>query len=75
MRILGMVTHTHDSGVALIENGVPDMVIEEERLNRQKKTQQFPAQQHGAEREEIAFGYIVTFPGPATADNHPVFSI
>lgn len=43
MRILGMVTHTHDSGVALIQDGIPDMVIEEERLNRQKKTQQFPA--------------------------------
>ncbi|MCA9262769.1 MAG: hypothetical protein KDA60_02930 [Planctomycetales bacterium] len=42
MRILGMVTHTHDSGVALIQDGVPEIVIEEERLNRQKKTQAFP---------------------------------
>ena len=42
MRILGMVTHTHDTGVALLNNGVPEIVIEEERLNRQKKTLRFP---------------------------------
>jgi carbamoyltransferase len=44
MRILGMVTHTHDTGIALVKDGVPEFVIEEERLNREKKTQQFPAQ-------------------------------
>ena len=43
MRILGMVTHTHDTGVALIKDGVPEFVIEEERLNRDKKTKRFPA--------------------------------
>ena len=42
MRILGMVTHTHDTGVALLNNGIPEIVIEEERLNRQKKTLRFP---------------------------------
>ena len=42
MRILGMVTHTHDTGVALLNNGVPEIVIEEERLNREKKTLRFP---------------------------------
>jgi len=43
MQILGMVSHTHDTGIALIEDGVPQVVIEEERLNRQKKTMAFPA--------------------------------
>ena len=42
MRILGMVTHTHDTGVALLNNGIPEIVIEEERLNREKKTLRFP---------------------------------
>lgn len=41
-RILGLVTATHDTGVAVIENGVPSIVIEEERLNRHKRTQKFP---------------------------------
>lgn len=44
MRILGLVRDTHDSGVALLDGGVPDMVIEEERLNRRKHTQRFPVQ-------------------------------
>src|SRR6266404_8036551 len=44
MRILGIVTHTHDSGIALIRDGIPEIVIEEERLNRQKKTMKFPKQ-------------------------------
>ncbi len=42
MRILGLVGATHDSGIALIENGVPVHVIEEERLNREKRTKAFP---------------------------------
>ena len=42
MRILGMVTHTHDTGIALVKDGVPEFVIEEERLNREKKTRRFP---------------------------------
>lgn len=42
MLVLGMVTHTHDTGVALVRDGVPEMVVEEERLNRQKKTMKFP---------------------------------
>ncbi len=44
MRILGMVSHTHDTGVALINDGQLEVVIEEERLNRNKKTQKFPTQ-------------------------------
>ncbi|MEX2580793.1 MAG: carbamoyltransferase C-terminal domain-containing protein [Verrucomicrobiales bacterium] len=43
MRILGMVTHTHDTGVALLNDGEIEVVVEEERLNREKKTQLFPA--------------------------------
>lgn len=43
MRILGLVSDTHDSGIALLRNGEPEIVIEEERLNRRKHTQRFPA--------------------------------
>lgn len=42
MKILGIVTETHDAGIALLEDGVPALVIEEERLNRQKHTSDFP---------------------------------
>ena len=42
MRILGLVGATHDSGVALLEDGVPQLVLEEERLNRIKRTKRFP---------------------------------
>ena len=42
MRILGIVTRTHDSGLALLEHGVPTLVLEEERFNREKHTRKFP---------------------------------
>jgi carbamoyltransferase len=42
MKILGIVTRTHDSGLALLERGVPTMVMEEERFNREKHTRRFP---------------------------------
>jgi carbamoyltransferase len=42
MRILGIASETHDSGIALVENGRPLFVLEEERLNRIKHTQGFP---------------------------------
>jgi carbamoyltransferase len=42
MRILGIVTRTHDSGLALLECGVPALVMEEERFNRKKHTRRFP---------------------------------
>ena len=42
MKILGIVTETHDAGIALLEDGVPVLIIEEERLNRQKHTREFP---------------------------------
>jgi carbamoyltransferase len=42
MRILGIVTRTHDSGLALLERGIPALVMEEERFNREKHTRRFP---------------------------------
>lgn len=42
MRILGIASETHDSGIALVEDGKPILVIEEERLCRVKHTQTFP---------------------------------
>jgi carbamoyltransferase len=42
LRILGIVTETHDSGLAILEEGVPELVLEEERFNREKHTLDFP---------------------------------
>ena len=42
MRILGLVSRTHDSGLALVEDGIPTLVLEEERFNREKHTRKFP---------------------------------
>ena len=42
MRILGIVAKTHDSGVAFLNDGVPEAILEEERFNRVKKTKKFP---------------------------------
>jgi carbamoyltransferase len=42
VRILGLVSDTHDSGIALLRNGHPELVIEEERLSRRKHTSKFP---------------------------------
>jgi carbamoyltransferase len=42
VRILGLVSCTHDSGLALLSGGVPELVLEEERLNRIKHTKDFP---------------------------------
>ncbi len=44
MNLLGLSCVSHDAGVALLENGVPTLVLEEERLNRQKHTKAFPEQ-------------------------------
>ena len=44
MRILGLVTLTHDTGVALLEDGEVKMVLEEERHSREKHTIWFPRQ-------------------------------
>jgi carbamoyltransferase len=42
VKILGIVTRTHDSGLALLDDGVPTIVLEEERFNREKHTRKFP---------------------------------
>jgi carbamoyltransferase len=42
VRILGIVTRTHDSGLALLADGIPLQILEEERLNREKHTRKFP---------------------------------
>ena len=41
MKILGIVTRTHDAGLTLLDDGVPTIVLEEERLNRES-TRKFP---------------------------------
>jgi carbamoyltransferase len=40
--ILGIVSDTHDSGIALLARGVPEFVVEQERLNRRKHTHRYP---------------------------------
>jgi len=42
VKILGIITRTHDSGLALLDDGVPTIVLEEERFNREKHTRKFP---------------------------------
>jgi carbamoyltransferase len=42
LRILGIAAKTHDSGIALLKAGQPELVLEEERFNRSKKTKKFP---------------------------------
>ena len=47
-RILGLVCETHDTGLALLEDGRPRLILEEERHNREKHTLEFPARSLGA---------------------------
>ena len=42
VNILGIVTKSHDTGIALIKDGIPQFVLEEERFNREKHTLEFP---------------------------------
>jgi carbamoyltransferase len=44
VNILGIVTKSHDTGLALLQNGAPAYILEEERFNRQKHTLEFPTQ-------------------------------
>jgi len=53
LRILGIVAKTHDSGVAFLKDGVPELVLEEERFNRRKKTKKFPRRGLSAGLEEL----------------------
>jgi carbamoyltransferase len=56
LRILGIVAKTHDSGVAFLSDGVPELVLEEERFNRVKKTQKFPRRALAVGLEELQLG-------------------
>ncbi|MEO1283003.1 MAG: carbamoyltransferase N-terminal domain-containing protein, partial [Pseudomonadota bacterium] len=42
MKVLGLVSKTHDTGLALLEDGKPLVILEEERFNREKHTKSFP---------------------------------
>jgi len=44
VNILGLVSKTHDTGLALLCDGQPEVIFEEERFNRQKHTKMFPHQ-------------------------------
>lgn len=43
MQMLGMVTLTHDTGLAMLRDGKIILVLEEERHSREKHTMQFPS--------------------------------
>jgi carbamoyltransferase len=65
VRILGIVAKTHDSGLAVLRDGAPEIVLEEERFNRSKKTQKFPRFALAAALDELkldlaAFDVITT---------------
>ncbi len=53
LRILGIVAKTHDSGVAFLKDGAPELILEEERFNRSKKTRKFPRLALAAGLEEL----------------------
>ncbi len=42
--ILGIVCTSHDAGIAVLENGAPRVILEEERFNRIKHTLKYPRQ-------------------------------
>ena len=42
MYILGLASESHDSGLALLQDGIPQLILEEERHTREKHTQAFP---------------------------------
>ena len=44
MRILGLNAYAHDAGIALLRDGEIEVVVEEERFDRVRKSQNFPAQ-------------------------------
>ncbi len=44
MNILGIVSNTHDTGLALLKDGHPELILEEERFRRVKHTKSFPVQ-------------------------------
>lgn len=42
MNILGIVSKSHDTGIVILKDGRIELVLEEERLNREKHTKLFP---------------------------------
>ena len=42
MKILGICSTSHDAGLAILDDGVPVLILEEERFNREKHTKRFP---------------------------------
>ena len=60
MNILGIVSKTHDTGLAVVEDGLPRLVLEEERFNREKHTKEFPAKSLAAafQNESLDFADI-----------------
>ena len=76
MRLLGIVSDTHDSGTALLEDGVPALVIEEERLNRRKHTHRYPEQAlaatFGPGRLDLADVEAITIPWNIARLRHTV---
>jgi carbamoyltransferase len=66
VRILGLVGATHDSGLAILQDGLPEIVLEEERFNRKKRTKSFPrrsiAVALGPDAEGLAGIDVITTP-------------
>ena len=66
MRILGLVGATHDSGLALLQDGQPEFILEEERFNREKRTKLFPKRSIrcalGYDAEGLADVDVITTP-------------
>lgn len=66
MNILGISSKSHDSGLAILSDGKPAIVLEEERLNREKHTKRFPelaiAEAFGRQGWDIADMDVITTP-------------
>ena len=66
MRILGLVTLSHDTGAALLDDGEIAMVLEEERHSREKHTIWFPRQSlaamFGADGAGLSEVDVITVP-------------
>lgn len=56
MRILGLVGATHDSGLAILDDGNIELVLEEERFDRHKRSKAFPRRAMVAALGEAAAG-------------------
>ena len=77
MNILGIVTRTHDSGLALLHDGVPTIVLEEERFNREKHTRKFPFHSLKAAFDDQGLGVddidVITTPWEMTSLRRNMF--